>query len=293
MNWSAPFERSSQHLHDGEVVGEENRSPLELAASEPPPLAPRNCRLVFGSRRCVGRRTAELHLALADRGGDAAFSPEPFTPADLTALAADTRREQAGSLRAYEPRHPEIDVSQIENLLESLSSEIFRLESGKIRCHGDYHLGQVLWTDGDFVILDFEGEPTRTIEERRAKQSPLKDVAGMLRSFDYAAYAGLFAFTHQRPDDFARLAPWAELWRLWVSAAFLREYRQAAGRAVFLPDTTEVFSALLDAFILNKAFYELVYELNNRPDWVRIPLQGVMALASRERRPVGQPFTKG
>ena len=94
-------------------------------------------------------------------------------------------------------------------------------------------MGQVLWADGDFVILDFEGEPTRTIEERRAKQSPLKDVAGMLRSFDYAAYAGLFAFTKDRPDDFARLAPWAEQWRDAVSAAFLQEYRATAGRELF------------------------------------------------------------
>jgi maltose alpha-D-glucosyltransferase/alpha-amylase len=113
----------------------------------------------------------------------------------------------------------------------------------------------------------------------------------MLRSFDYAVYAGLFAFTQNKPDDFTRLAPWAELWRLWVSAAFLREYRKVAGRAAFLPDDTELFSALLDAFILNKAFYELVYELNNRPDWVRIPLQGILALAGRQTG--GQAPTKG
>jgi maltose alpha-D-glucosyltransferase/alpha-amylase len=146
----------------------------------------------------------------------------------------------------------------------------------KIRCHGDYHLGQVLWADGDFVILDFEGEPTRTIAERRAKQSPLKDVAGMLRSFDYAAYAGLFAFTQDRPDHFGRLAPEAERWRQAVSAAFLDAYRATA--ADLLPADAAQRAALLDAFLLAKALYELVYELNNRPDWAGIPLRGVLAL---------------
>ena len=102
----------------------------------------------------------------------------------------------------------------------------------------------------------------------------------MLRSFDYAAYAGLFAFTQDRPDDFGRLEPWAELWRQWTSAAFLRAYRRAAGGAPFLPAGREAFAALLDLFLLDKAFYELIYELNNRPDWVRIPLRGILALCS-------------
>jgi maltose alpha-D-glucosyltransferase/alpha-amylase len=163
----------------------------------------------------------------------------------------------------------------------------------KIRCHGDYHLGQVLRGDEDFVILDFEGEPTRTVEERRGKQSPLKDVAGMLRSFDYAAHAGLFAVTRDRPGDFARLEPWADLWRDWVSAAFLRAYRDAAGGAAFLPAEPRRFAALLDAFVLDKAFYELVYELNNRPDWVRIPLRGILGLLEQAEGAAGTRATKG
>jgi maltose alpha-D-glucosyltransferase/alpha-amylase len=246
----------------------------------------------------LGRRTAELHEALSDDHGDAAFVPEPLTTADLEALTADSREQVRLPLAALRGGKSNNRSQETEESLESLVLESPILgspafASGKIRCHGDYHLGQVLYVDGDFVILDFEGEPTRTIEERRAKQSPLKDVAGMLRSFDYAAYAGLFVFTQNRPDDFAQLAPWAELWRLTVSAAFLRSYRATAGRAIFLPDKPEVFSALLDAYILNKAFYELVYELNNRPDWVRIPLQGILALAGRGRRPNGSAPTKG
>jgi maltose alpha-D-glucosyltransferase/alpha-amylase len=132
--------------------------------------------------------------------------------------------------------------------------------------------------DDDYVIIDFEGEPTRPIEERRAKQSALKDVAGMLRSYDYAAYAGLFAFTAQHPAEFEPVEPWAALWQQWVSATFLRAYRAAAAGAVFLPAAAGEFADVLDLFMLDKAFYELVYELNNRPDWVRIPLWGVLDL---------------
>jgi maltose alpha-D-glucosyltransferase/alpha-amylase len=148
----------------------------------------------------------------------------------------------------------------------------------KTRVHGDYHLGQVLWTNGDYVILDFEGEPTRTIEQRREKSSPLRDVAGMLRSYHYAAYAGLFASTKQRPDLLSRLLPWAEMWQRAISTAFLTEYRLTAGDASFIPSDEREFQSLLDRYMLAKALYELNYELNNRPDWVRIPLGGVMAL---------------
>ncbi|HEY7157435.1 MAG TPA: hypothetical protein VH575_26005, partial [Gemmataceae bacterium] len=160
----------------------------------------------------------------------------------------------------------------------------FQGGAAKIRCHGDYHLGQVLRVENDYIILDFEGEPARPVRERRAKQSPLKDVAGMLRSYHYAAYAGLFAFTQSHPEDFVRLEPGAELWFQWVSAAFLREYRAAAVGAGFLPDDSAWFAALLDAFMLEKALYELHYELNHRPDWVRIPLRGILALLGE--RPV-------
>ena len=101
--------------------------------------------------------------------------------------------------------------------------------------HGDYHLGQVLWAEEDFYILDFEGEPARSLGERRQKQSPLKDVAGMLRSFSYAAYAGLFAHTASRPAEFERLEPWARIWQTWTGAAFLRGYFATAGQALFVP----------------------------------------------------------
>jgi maltose alpha-D-glucosyltransferase/alpha-amylase len=150
--------------------------------------------------------------------------------------------------------------------------------AGKIRVHGDYHLGQVLWAAGDFVILDFEGEPARPLAERRAKQSPLKDVAGMLRSFDYAAYAALFAHSAGRPDDLARLEPYARLWQRLTSASFLRAYQSTAAGPAWLPSDGRPFRTTLDYFLLDKACYELRYELNNRPDWVRIPLRGILSL---------------
>jgi maltose alpha-D-glucosyltransferase/alpha-amylase len=150
--------------------------------------------------------------------------------------------------------------------------------ASKIRVHGDYHLGQVLWSEGDFYILDFEGEPARSIAQRRQKQSALKDVAGMVRSFSYAAYAALFAHAASRPAEFERLEPWARLWQTWASAAFLRGYFVTIGDALFVPTEASQREALLRLWMLDKALYELNYELNNRPDWLRIPIRGVLGL---------------
>jgi len=149
----------------------------------------------------------------------------------------------------------------------------------RIRVHGDYHLGQVLRTEEDFMILDFEGEPARPLAERRAKQSPLKDVAGMLRSFGYAAYAALFAFTVHAPNDYGPLEIWADAWQHWASEAFVAGYRLTMGDSPLIPQR-ESFSALLRAFMLEKALYELSYELNTRPDWIRIPLFGILKMAT-------------
>ena len=150
----------------------------------------------------------------------------------------------------------------------------------RIRVHGDYHLGQVLRSRGDFVVLDFEGEPARPLAARRTKQSPMKDVAGMLRSFSYAAYSGLMRMLTRRPGDADRLEPWARLWEQFACGALLHAYRltmRAAG-SLLVPADTEAFEQLLEIFVLDKALYELMYELNNRPAWVRIPLAGIAAL---------------
>jgi len=156
-----------------------------------------------------------------------------------------------------------------------------KITAMRIRHHGDYHLGQVLYTGKDFVIIDFEGEPARPLSERRIKRSPLRDVAGMLRSFHYVTYAALpahetYGMASTQSDIRTSLEPWARLWHLWVSTVFLKSYREVASRAPFLPRSSEELQVLLDAYILEKAVYELSYELNSRPDWVHIPLHGIV-----------------
>ncbi|MBM3957500.1 MAG: alpha-amylase, partial [Gemmatimonadetes bacterium] len=164
----------------------------------------------------------------------------------------------------------------------ALSSRGFR--ALRIRIHGDYHLGQLLYTGPDFVIIDFDGEPARSLGERRIKRSPLRDVAGMLRSFHYATHSALSEHISKfaRPDGIAGLAPWARLWQAWVSAAFLGGYLSTAGIERLVPQQEDGLQTLLDAFLLDKALYEISYELNNRPDWVYIPLHGIIQLVRGE-----------
>ena len=237
----------------------------------------------------LGRRTAELHLALASDPTDPAFAPEPIRSVDLEHLAAEIRQQVEKSLDALRStfeKLPEAIRGQASLVIDQAPGSLKRLETlpglkldaTKIRVHGDYHLGQVLRTDDDFVILDFEGEPARPLRDRVQKVSPMKDVVGMIRSFDYAAFAALFSFAGDRGDRFDRLAPWAKSWRTWVSSTFLNAYLEMAKGASFLPRDPSHLARLLDAFLLDKALYELHYELNNRPDWVRIPLQGIAAL---------------
>ena len=141
----------------------------------------------------------------------------------------------------------------------------------RIRVHGDYHLGQVLRVKNDYVILDFEGEPTQPLADRRIKHSPLKDVAGMLRSFSYAAYAALLNYAARRPEAVDQLEPWARLWEQSTCAEFLRAYRETIAPGNLLPESPTEADSLLRAYLVDKALYELCYELDNRPNWVRIP----------------------
>jgi maltose alpha-D-glucosyltransferase/alpha-amylase len=162
----------------------------------------------------------------------------------------------------------------------------------RTRIHGDYHLGQILWTGRDFVVIDFEGEPSRTISARRIKRSPLRDVAGMVRSFDYAIHRGLrnavAAKGELGPELAPKLEPFAEHWFQWVASAFLRAYLRRAQGAEFLPKAREELAGLLDIYILEKAVYELGYELDHRPDWVALPLRGIERLLKRRAQPPRQ-----
>ncbi len=263
---------------------------LELADTVLPKGITDAVGLYLNAASMLGRRSGELHVALAAPSDDPAFAPEPFTAEDLRVL-----REPliANASRAFEALKDNLaslpdDTVETAGLVLSRRSAIFDhlRESAsvdasgmRIRIHGDYHLGQVLRTKSDFVILDFEGEPAKSLEERRSKQSPLKDVAGMLRSFSYASAAALMRFTTRRPQDAGRLELWAGLWEQAVTAEFLKAYRRATQGSALLPTDPGVFQKLLEVYVLEKALYELFYELNNRPGWVRIPIRGILSLS--------------
>jgi maltose alpha-D-glucosyltransferase/alpha-amylase len=276
-----------------ENLGDELASVVELSTQPPSAAAREHVGLYLESAATLGKRTAEMHLALASPTDDPAFSPEPFAPEELQFLIKELQDHAAAVFDVLKERVPSLP----DELLEIAASVLSRRrrilqhfatfgsrDSGaplpqRIRIHGDYHLGQVLRVKTDFVILDFEGEPARSLAYRRSKQSALKDVAGMLRSFGYAAYATLINYTARHPEDLATLEPWARFWERSVAAEFLRAYRQAAQGANFLPADESDFQNLLDAFLLDKALYEVLYELNSRPAWVRIPLMGIMSLS--------------
>jgi maltose alpha-D-glucosyltransferase/alpha-amylase len=234
----------------------------------------------------LGRRTAELHGALAADDRDAAFAPEPMTTDDVSALVAGLQQDVNRSLAMLAERIDALPLSVRDRALTIVASRapldarIARMAaapagSWRTRVHGDYHLGQVLVANGDFVIIDFEGEPARSIAERRAKQSPLKDVAGMLRSFSYAAHVARLAMSEQYPKLTTRLVQCAGRWEAAISAAFLERYRQTSPGSRIVPADDRGFGIWLDLFLLDKALYELRYELANRPLWAAIPLLGI------------------
>ncbi len=226
----------------------------------------------------LGRRTAEMHLALASDPANGDFAPAPFEEPDRRTFlhrAAQQAGETFEILRAHQPRlHGDVaerarrvallEPSAIGRYQQLAAAEV-RVD--KIRIHGDYHLGQVLATAGDFAIIDFEGEPLRSISERRQKQLALRDVAGMVRSLHYASCTAA-----ANNGQEGRVRAWTQAWYGWSVVAFLSAYRRTAGSASFLPESNEAFERLLDACLLEKAIYELRYELNNRPDWVYLPL---------------------
>jgi maltose alpha-D-glucosyltransferase / alpha-amylase len=254
---------------------------------QPPPFFAALESWYLASATILGRRTAELHLTLA-QGLDPAFAPEPLDGHALDALAAEMRDHANAALDTLQGRAatlPETVRPDAEAVLAARERLLARFDDVRslqhaglqIRIHGDYHLGQVLRTEEDFVIIDFEGEPAHTLAERRAKYSPLKDVAGMVRSFSYAAYAALLAFAVHAPHDGAALEAWADTWQHWAARTFILGYRTTMESSALVPASAD-FSRLLDALVLDKAVYELAYELNNRPDWVRIPLLGIAKL---------------
>lgn len=239
-----------------------------------------------GLFRRLGQRTGELHAALASRPSDPVFGPEPLDAPTRRALALDARARFspiAARLREkdeptwakLERRRPELDAR-----LDRIS---FLTDAGaKLRVHGDFHLGQVLFTGDDFVLIDFEGEPARSLAERRARRSPLVDVAGMLRSIDYAGWAALRERAERAEKDRTAVAPWIEAWCRIASAAFLGGWLGMADGAGILPSTKEARDVLLEFFLLEKCIYEIGYELDHRPEWLDIPVAGMLALLAED-----------
>ena len=264
---------------------------LELADQEPPELARQVIGTYLESTELLGRRTAELHLALA-AGHSESFAPEPFTKLYQRSLYQSMRsqaRRTLSLLRKQLKTLPEAVAPAAERLVQSEAALLerfrelseHRIHAARTRCHGDFHLGQVLFTGKDFVIIDFEGEPDRPIGERRIKHSPLRDVAGMIRSIHYASHATLRSSAGHSllPSEMDKgIADWFPVWYVWSAASYLKAYLAEASRGDFLPAARDQLEILLDAYLLEKAVYELGYELNNRPDWVPIPLEGILHL---------------
>jgi maltose alpha-D-glucosyltransferase/alpha-amylase len=233
----------------------------------------------------LGQRTAELHLALASNSEDRIFAPEPFNAmaqrSVYQSMRASLRRtfallqKKLGQLPDNFRAEADYVLAAEERILTQERRILDRRSVAmKIRIHGDYHLGQVLYTGKDFVILDFEGEPARPLSERKLKRSALRDVAGMMRSYQYAAYSALWQ-PAMRSEDIPFLERWGDLWYRHMSSVFFQSYMKTTAGAPFIPADEADLQVLLEAYLLDKAVYEIGYELNNRPSWVVIPLRGI------------------
>jgi maltose alpha-D-glucosyltransferase/alpha-amylase len=246
------------------------------------------------SVRLLGVRTAQMHRALASASKGSPFEPEPFSKLYQRSLFQSLRtlgvktfdllRRNQDKLRGQIQEDAQILLQNEQNLYNRFNPLLSqKISTLRIRIHGDYHLGQLIFTGKDFQIIDFEGEPARPVSERRIKRSALRDVAGMLRSFHYAAEWALYnlkrtGMKDNMSDSFLKAC--ALQWYDWVCSIFLKAYRAEAREGFFLPQNPEDFILLLDIFLLDKALYELAYELNNRPQWVAVPLNGLLALLS-------------
>jgi maltose alpha-D-glucosyltransferase / alpha-amylase len=268
---------------------------VELALREIPGAARAAIGTYLDAAALLGQRTAELHLALASDPIDPAFAPEVFASLYQRSLVQSMRnlaRQVLGRLGRQEHSLPEAARAEAQRVLQMETDILRRLRAPlerrftglRTRYHGNHHLGQVLYTGKDFVLLAFEGEPGRSVGDRRIKRSPLRDVASMLRSFHYAIahmFAGRVSSGALRREDLPALEPWGQFWRVWVSVAFLKRYLETAGQAPFLPKSREELQDTLNAYRLEKALAELGFELEHRPDWVRFPLQGILDLIDK------------
>ena len=263
---------------------------LRLTEEELPELVGETIGAYIESARLLGERTAQMHLAMAGGTVESGFVPEPFTPFYQRSLYQSMRNMTTGSFALLTQRiKSEIGAPPEAVVVAGLEDEVllrFRaivnrsLSSSRVRTHGDFHLGQVLYTGSDFVITDFEGEPAKSLNERRLRRSPLRDVAGMLRSFSYAVHTSLRERGQRGlPEESEHQArEWGQFWQAWVSSVFLGSYLTEASRGALLQAGRDELELLLGVYMLEKAVYEMAYELNNRPDWLFVPLQGILEL---------------
>ena len=282
------FERVLTDDSSAPVVSPPSAHLAESAETVPEELV-RLASPYFTLVRLLAERTAELHRALGSATKEPGFGQEPFSVLHQHSLYQSAHTELSrcfAKLRA-EQRNLPSDVAELTTRVlvaqDAIDEQLRQITRGKvavtrIRCHGDYHLGQVLFTGDDFVIIDFEGEPGRPVSDRRYKRSPLRDVAGMLRSFAYAAESALRS-ERVRPEDRARLAPWAEAFRAWVCVSFTRTYLAGIEGQAYCPKTPAQARLLLEFYELEKVLYEVNYELNNRPNWLAVPLSGLARIA--------------
>ena len=240
----------------------------------------------------LAKRTAQLHIALASDPDHPDFAPEPFSSfyqrsvyqymRNLTGQVLLLLKKHINTLAPEHQQLAQTILNRQEQVMGRFKALLdLQITVMRTRCHGDYHLGQVLYTGKDLIIIDFEGEPARPLSERRMKRSPLRDVAGMLQSFHYAITMGLRNEVENgmiRPDNLLVMEQWAQFWYAWVSDTFLKTYLSTAAGWSFIPQTEQELRVLLDAYLFEKSIYELGYELNNRPDWVEIPLQRILQL---------------
>lgn len=237
----------------------------------------------------LGERVGQLHAVLAGAAGNSAFDPEPVSDDDWAEWMTSIERSMTETLDALRRRIasiPERHRAMVEEACAASGCirehiKTFRPDLASIRktrIHGDLHLGQILVTKNDFVIIDFEGEPARSLAERRRKHLPMRDVAGMLRSFSYAAQMLVQEESRANAEFDRCLTAMAEDWEHRIVEKFLSGYLHGAGDCVAIPRDRDVFDSLLKLFLLEKVLYECTYELNNRPDWIGIPTAGLIRI---------------
>lgn len=284
------YERALAHPTDAPVPVVPSQSLLELSLLEPPPEHRESVGAYRDWAMLLGRRIGELHCALAS-STDPAFEPSSYSTMDQRSKYQSARnligRVLAGLRRTLgelppSARGPAGQLVAIEDKILARFEPILtqRIDAKQIRCHGDLNLGRALFTGRDFVITGLGGSRARRLSERRRRRGAIRDIAGMVRSFHYAAATSLVTL---RPEDHARAEPWGRVWQSWSSAAFLRGYLDAAKDAPFIP-SAPMLSTLIDAGLLEKAFAELRDELARRPDMAWIPIQGILGLLGVEPR---------